>query len=85
MSLDALIERLLHLDVPETVETLRRIFPAVAPSDDSEIYAERDTYVQAGPLGYANEHARIFEPIERAYGLILEIGALIALHVGAYG
>ena len=85
VSLDALIERLLHLDVPETVETLRRIFPAVAPSDDSEIYAERDTYVQAGPLGYANEHARIFEPIERAYGLILEIGALIALHVGAYG
>ncbi len=35
--------------------------------------------------GYANEHAQIFEPIERAYGLILEIGALIALHVGAYG
>ena len=85
VSLDALIERLLHLDVPETIETLRRIFPAVAPSDDTEIYAERDTYVQAGPSGYASEHARIFEPIERAYGLILEIGALIALHVGAYG
>jgi phosphoenolpyruvate carboxylase len=85
VSLDALIERLLHLDVPETVDTLRRIFPAVAPTDDTEIYAERDTYVQAGPSGYANEHARIFEPIERAYGLILEIGALIALHVGAYG
>ena len=85
VSLEALIERLLHLDVPETVETLRGIFPAVAPSDDTEIYAERDTYVQAGPSGYASEHARIFEPIERAYGLILEIGALIALHVGAYG
>ncbi len=85
VSLNALVERLLHLDVPETVETLRRIFPAMAPRDDTEIYAERDTYVQAGPSGYASEHARIFEPIERAYGLILEIGALIALHVGAYG
>jgi phosphoenolpyruvate carboxylase len=85
VSLAALIERLLKLDVPETVETLRRIFPAIAPSDDVEIYAERDTYVQAAPSGYAAEHAQIFEPIERAYALILELGALIALHVGAYG
>ncbi len=85
VSLATLIERLLQLDVPETVETLRRIFPASAPRDDIEIYAERDTYVQAAPSGYAAEHAQIFEPIERAYALILELGALIALHVGAYG
>jgi len=26
-----------------------------------------------------------FAPIERAYALILELSALIALHVGAYG
>jgi phosphoenolpyruvate carboxylase len=85
VSLATLIERLLHLDVPETVDTLRKIFPAAAPSDDSEIYAERDTYVRTKPSGYATEHAQIFAPIERAYGLILELSALIALHVGAYG
>jgi phosphoenolpyruvate carboxylase len=85
ISLGTLVERLLHLDVPETVETLRRIFPAAPPVDDTEVYAERDTYVRAGPSGYAAEHAQIFDPIERAYALILELSALIALHVGAYG
>ncbi|HEX5047025.1 MAG TPA: phosphoenolpyruvate carboxylase [Gammaproteobacteria bacterium] len=85
VSLGTLVERLLHLDVPDTVDTLRRIFPAAPPSDDTDIYAERDTYVRASPSGYAAEHAQIFDPIERAYGLILEVSALIALHVGAYG
>jgi phosphoenolpyruvate carboxylase len=85
VSLATLVERLLKLDVPDTVDTLRRIFPAIAPGDDVEIYAERDTYVQTAPSGYAEEHANIFTPIERAYALILELGALIALHVGAYG
>ncbi len=85
ISLGTLVERLLYLDVPETVGLLRKIFPAAAPADDTEVYAERDTYVGAGTLGYAAEHENIFDPIERAYALILELSALIALHVGAYG
>ncbi|HZF28402.1 MAG TPA: phosphoenolpyruvate carboxylase [Gammaproteobacteria bacterium] len=85
VSLATLVERLLHLDVPDTIETLRKIFPAAPPSDDTDVYAERDTYVRASPSGYAAEHAQIFDPVERAYGLILELSALIALHVGAYG
>jgi phosphoenolpyruvate carboxylase len=84
ISLGALVERLLELDVPDTVATLRKIFPAAEPADDSELYAERDTYGGAS-AGYAAEHARIFDPLERAYALILELSALIALHVGAYG
>jgi phosphoenolpyruvate carboxylase len=85
ISLTTLVERLLHLDVPETIETLRKIFPAAAPVDDTEVYAERDTYVRSATSGYAAEHAQIFDPIERAYGLVLELSALIALHAGAYG
>ena len=85
VSLGTLIERLLHLDVPATVETLRKIFPAAPPGDDADVYAERDTYTGAAPAGYAAEHAQIFDPIERAYALLLELSALIALHVGAYG
>jgi phosphoenolpyruvate carboxylase len=85
VSLATLVERLLHLDVPETVAALRKIFPAAMPADDTEVYAERDTYVRTAPSGYAAEHAQIFEPVERAYRLILELSALIALHVGAYG
>jgi phosphoenolpyruvate carboxylase len=85
ISLGELIERLLYLDVPETVATLREIFPAAEPPDDTEVYAERDTYVRTTPSGYASEHALIFDPIEKAYALTLELSALIALHVGAYG
>jgi phosphoenolpyruvate carboxylase len=85
LSLDELVVRLFHLDVPETVVTLRRIFPAAEPPDDTEVYAERDTYARGSPAGYAAEHAQIFDPIERAHALTLEISALIALHVGAYG
>jgi phosphoenolpyruvate carboxylase len=84
VSLNELVERLLYLDVPDTVATLRRIFPASQAADETEIYAERDTYARASS-GYAVEHTQIFDPIERAYGLMLELSALIALHVGAYG
>jgi phosphoenolpyruvate carboxylase len=84
VSLDELVVRLFYLDVPDTLATLREIFPAAEPPDDTEIYAERDTYARAG-VGYAAEHAEIFDPIERTYALTLEISALIALHVGAYG
>jgi phosphoenolpyruvate carboxylase len=85
ISLAAVVAQLLELDVPEAVATLRKIFPAAEPADDSELYAERDTYGVVSPAGYAAEHARIFDPLERAYALILELSALIALHVGAYG
>jgi phosphoenolpyruvate carboxylase len=85
LSLDELVVRLFYLDVPNTVATLREIFPAAEPPDDTEIYAERDTYARAGTVGYATEHAEIFDPLEHAYALALEISALIALHVGAYG
>jgi phosphoenolpyruvate carboxylase len=85
VSLSTLVERLLHLDVPETIATLRRIFPAAVAVDDTDTYGETDTYTQSGPSGYAAEHTEIFDPIERAHDLILELSALIALHVGAYG
>jgi phosphoenolpyruvate carboxylase len=85
VSLGALIERLLELDVPEAVATLRKIFPAAEPADETELYAERDTYGAVSAAGYAAEHVRLFDPLERAHALILELSALIALHVGAYG
>src|SRR5690606_14208101 len=85
ISLEALVRHLLELDVPEAVAALRKIFPAAEPPDDSELYAERDTYGGASSAGYAAEHERVFDPLERTYALILELSALIALHVGAYG
>lgn len=85
VSLASLIERLVRLDVPEAVEVLREIFPISAAIDDSEVYAEQDTYAKTATAGYAAEHTEIFEPILRAHGFVLEISGLIALHLGAYG
>jgi phosphoenolpyruvate carboxylase len=85
ISLAALVERLARLDVPATVAVLREIFPVSLGMDDTEIYAEQDTYVRTNPAGYAAEHEQILDPIQKAYALILEISALISLHVGAYG
>lgn len=85
ISLDDLVSRLLRSDGAETVETLKQIFPAADLADDSEAYGERDTYVRTAPSGYAAEHRAIFEPIAGAHRLVLELSALIALHVGAYG
>ena len=47
-----------------------RFFRRAEPADDTEVYAERDTYVRTAPSGYAAEHAQIFDPIERAYALL---------------
>lgn len=85
MSLDTLVQRLLHLDVPDSIAALRRIFPAAGATDDTDVYGETDSYTKMGPSGYASEHAEILDPIDKAYDLILEVSALIALHVGAYG
>jgi hypothetical protein len=79
------VVRLFYVDVSDSLATLREICPAAEPPDDTEIYAERDTYVRSGAAGYAAEHAEIFDPVECAYALTLELSALIALHIGAYG
>jgi len=85
VSLTTLSERLARLEVNGTVELLREIFPISVEIDDAEIYAEKDTYAGKDRRGYAAEHESIFDPIQGAYGLILEITALIALHVGSFG
>ena len=58
MSLDELDRAaLLSRRAGHASTTLRGIFPAAEPADDTEVYAERDTYVGTAPSGYAAEHA----------------------------
>jgi phosphoenolpyruvate carboxylase len=80
---DALLLRLLQLDVPAALGFLAEVFPA-SPDPD----AERDYAEPGGPraaVSYEREHERIFKPIARLFGLVREIGTAVTHHVGAFG
>jgi len=82
---DDAVQRILMLDVPDTVEELRRVFPAEPDTFDTEEYGEPATYNHDGTQGYAVEHERIFNPMERYFALIQRVSTAIAYNVGAHG
>ncbi|HTZ69416.1 MAG TPA: phosphoenolpyruvate carboxylase [Acetobacteraceae bacterium] len=80
---DALLLRILRLDVPAALAILAEVFPA---SPDPA--ADRDYAEPGGPravASYEREHRRIFAPLARLFGLVREIGTAVTHHVGAYG
>jgi len=80
---DALIGRLLQLDVPPVLEMLAAVFP-VAPDPATAM----DFYEPAGPVervSYAAVHATVLAPMGRIFGLIRECSAVVAHEVGAFG
>ncbi len=80
---EALVRRLLRLDVPGALAVLAEVFPAAPDPAAGLDYAE-----PAGPRGvtsYRREHDRIFAPIARHFALVREIGTAITHHVGAFG
>ncbi|WP_417465831.1 phosphoenolpyruvate carboxylase [Kordiimonas sp.] len=84
-SLEELLVELLHLEVPDTVAQLRKIFPEAPFESHDEVYGEDTTYEGGASSGYAAAHREIFDKLEVAYGLVLEISGLIALKAGAFG
>jgi phosphoenolpyruvate carboxylase len=80
---DALLLRILRLDVPGALSILAEVFPATP-----DPAAERDYAEPAGPRAaatYRREHERIFAPLSRLFGLVREIGTAVTHHVGAFG
>ncbi|WP_262689720.1 phosphoenolpyruvate carboxylase [Kordiimonas aestuarii] len=84
-SLEELLVELLHLEVPDTVAQLRKIFPEAPFESHDEVYGEETTYEGGVSSGYAAAHREIFDKLELAYTLVLEISGLIALKAGAFG
>ena len=76
---------LLHLEVPDTIIQLRKIFPEAPFESHDEVYGEETTYEGGVSSGYAAAHREIFDKLELAYNLVLEISGLIALKAGAFG
>ena len=79
---EAMMDRLIRLDVPAGVALLVEVFPA-APA----VGADLDFGEAAGPRSgsYAAEHKAIFEPMRRLFDLLREIGGAVTHHVGAFG
>ena len=79
----ALQLRILRLDIPAAIELLFEVFPAAPDPASAQDYGE-----PAGPrmdAAYTREHAEIFTPMLRLFGLVREIGAAITHEVGAFG
>lgn len=85
VSIEELIIRILYLDIPDTLDELRVIFPAIAVADQDELYGEQSTYDAKHASGYGFEEQELFIPIENAYNLIIAISGIIALEAGAFG
>lgn len=79
----ALVARLLQLDVPATLDVLATIFPSHV-----DAAADRDYFEPRGlrpARAYEREHTEIFEPIAKLFAMVREIGTAITHCVGAFG
>lgn len=86
MTREEALHRLLHLDVEDTVATLRAVFPRrQAPDDDAIDFAEPASYRSDAAHTYEREHAAILDPLEVHFDLLRRIGAAITHHIGAVG
>ncbi|NVJ71627.1 MAG: phosphoenolpyruvate carboxylase [Alphaproteobacteria bacterium] len=85
VSLEDMLVELLHLEVPDTVAQLRKIFPESPIRNDDEEFGEETTYEGSASSGYEDAHRNIFDKMEQAYAQVLEISGLIALKAGAFG
>jgi phosphoenolpyruvate carboxylase len=78
------LRRLLHLDVEDTVATLREVFPRRQTLDGTD-FAEPASYRSDASRTYEREHETILDPIEAHFDLLRCIGAALTHHIGAVG
>lgn len=80
MALEAAI---LRLDIESSLAVLSEIFPSAAdPAADCD-YGE--PAAPRGTAAYAREHAEIFAPIRRLFGMVREVATAVTHEVGAFG
>ena len=80
---EALVIRLLRLDVPAALVILAEVFPAAAdPAADRDFHEARG---DRAAVSYEREHQAIFRPLAEMFALVREIGTAITHQVGAFG
>ena len=80
---ETMVLRVLQLDVEPVLALLEEIFPA-APGAVVGLDFHEPAPAREG-LSYAREHAAIFQPMARLFGLVRGCGAAITHEVGAFG
>ena len=80
---EALVARLLRLDVPAALVILAEVFPASAdPAVDRDFAEPRG---ERASVSYRREHETIFRPLGEVFSLLREIGTAVTHSVGAFG
>ena len=80
---EAIMGRLLRLDVPAALVILGEVFPAAAdPAADRDFAEPRG---ERATVSYQREHRAIFGPLAEVFSLLREIGTAVTHHVGAFG
>jgi phosphoenolpyruvate carboxylase len=80
-----LFMKILQLDIPDAVESLRKIFPAHPSNLGEGDFGEDATYVSDDAQTYERENRLIFTPMLQLYELVRRIGTAIAYRMGAIG
>ncbi len=81
----ALVHNILQLNIPETVEELRRIFPLPEPEDPHADYGERSTQDHQEDEGYTLETRQIFDPLIDLHKRLLTISRTLIHYFGFTG
>lgn len=82
---EEVIERILHLDVESAVAVLKKIFPLLESTEETQDFGERATYQTEQYLGYFQEHQNIFNPLRALYRLTQRISGGNTHIIGAFG
>jgi phosphoenolpyruvate carboxylase len=83
ISRQALTLRIYRLDVPAALALLNQIFP-LQPDEAVDLdYAEPPAPRAAA--AYTREHEEIFDPMQRIFNMVREVGTAITHEIGAFG
>ncbi len=77
--------QILQLNVPDAVESLKRVFPAHEADSASQDFGEAASYDSEDAQNYEHETRVIFEPLLSIYELMRRISTAIAYEIGCIG
>ncbi len=85
ISRDDVLEMVFTLRIDDALEQLRRAYPTSFPQLGDFEVDEPSDYPDGDGTGYSAIRRDYIDPLERAYGLTLQIGTAIANEFGAHG
>ena len=85
VTLPAVLDNLLALNVKESLEIFRSAFPADGRSIEGAKFGQVASYVSDSAQGYTGENESLFDPMAKTFDLLRRLGTVVSHHVGAFG